>query len=326
MTPDDATTRKAGMDRMSHNRRRTSPRLATVAGALACVALLAGCGATDPAQKRPSQTGGSIEDQLGFTRKGITAAQAKVENEIAACMKQQGFDYIPGDPVAVQAALTGKPNMSDAEFEAQFGYGISTLYGRGTPQSDPNVKIRDALSPVDRTAYDKALSGGQPEQTFFHAVDTGDFSELGGCTKTATDKAFGGSELLNTLQRKLDELDDSILADQRMVKANAAWTTCMQDATGESYEDAEAVEDEIRQQFETIVGPPLPPGQVAPEGSYDRAALAKLQQREVELSNKDLACERKKITPVEDVVRKEKETQFKNANADLLSKVKPLGT
>ena len=314
------------MDRMSHNRRRRSPRPALVAGALTCVVLLAGCGATDPKEKPPSQTGGSIEDQLGFTRKGITAAQAKVENEIATCMKNQGFDYIPGDPVAVQAALTGKPNMTDAEFEAQFGYGISTLYGRGTPQSDPNVKIRDALSPVDRTAYDKALSGGQPDQTFFHAVDTGDFSQLGGCTKAATDKAFGGSALLSTLQRKLDELDDSILADQRMVKANAAWTKCMQDATGESFEDAAAIEDEITKQFEKIVGPPLPPGQVAAEGTYDKAALATLQRREVELSDKDVACEKKKITPVEDVVRKEKETQFKNANAALLSKVKPLGT
>jgi hypothetical protein len=297
----------------------------TIPAALACVAIFAGCGATEPKQALPSQTGGSVEDQLGFTRKGITAAQAKVENEIATCMKAQGFDYVPGDPVAVQAALTGKPNMTDAEFEAQFGYGISTLYGRGTPQSDPNEKIRDALGPVDRTAYDQALSGGKPEQTFFAAVDSGDFSELGGCTKTATDKAFGGTELLNTLQRKLDELDDSILADQRMVKADAAWSTCMQNATGETFEDSAAIEDEITSAFQKIVGPPLPPGQVAPEG-YDKAALADLQRRELDLSNHDVACEKARITPVEDVVRKEKETQFKNDNAALLAKVKPLGT
>jgi hypothetical protein len=297
----------------------------TIPAALACVAIFAGCGATEPKQALPSQTGGSVEDQLGFTRKGITAAQAKVENEIATCMKAQGFDYVPGDPVAVQAALTGKPNMTDAEFEAQFGYGISTLYGRGTPQSDPNEKIRDALGPVDRTAYDQALSGGKPDQTFFAAVDSGDFSELGGCTKTATDKAFGGTELLNTLQRKLDELDDSILADQRMVKADAAWSTCMQNATGETFEDSAAIEDEITSAFQKIVGPPLPPGQVAPEG-YDKAALADLQRRELDLSNHDVACEKARITPVEDVVRKEKETQFKNDNAALLAKVKPLGT
>jgi hypothetical protein len=314
------------MQTMSHHRGSTPSRVSAVAAALASVALIAGCGATEPKAALPSQTGGSVEDQLGFTRKGITAAQAKVENGIATCMKAQGFDYIPGDPVAVQAALTGKPNMSDTEFEAQFGYGISTLYGRGTPQSDPNAKIRDALGPVDRTAYDKALSGGKPDQTFFSAVDSGDFSQLGGCTKTATDKALGGTALLNTLQRKLDELDDSILADQRMVKANAAWTTCMQNATGGSYEDAAAVEGEIKAAFTKIVGPPLPPGQVAPAGTYDAAALTDLQRRELDLSNKDLACEKQFITPVEDVVRKEKETRFKDVNAALLAKVKPLGT
>jgi hypothetical protein len=313
---------------MIHSGHTRGPRrrLAAAAAGLACLVLIAGCGAEAPKPK-PQDAGGSVEDQLGFTRKGILTAQAKVENGIAACMKAQGFDYIPTDPVAVQAALTGKPNMSDAEYEQQFGYGISTLYGRGNAQSDPNAKYRATLSPINQTAYDQALTGGNPEQTFFHAVDTGDFSQLGGCTKSVTDKAFGGTGLLNTLQHKLDDLDDSILADQRMVKANAAWTKCMQDATGETFEDSEAIEDEIRAAFEKIVGPPPPPGEVAPAtGEVDKAALSDLQRRELDLSNKDVSCEKQHVTPVEDVVRKEKETQFKETNADLLARVKPLGT
>lgn len=315
---------------MSDNGRsgRQRPWPAVALAAMVSVALLAGCGTDD---KKPATTatepGGSIEDQLGFTRKGILRAQAKVENSIATCMKAQGFDYVPGDPEAVQAALTGRPNMTDREFEAQFGYGISTLFGRGNAQSDPNARVRSALGPVDRAAYDKALSGDNPELTFFIAVDSGDFSELGGCTKTATDELFGGTELLNTLQTKLDELDDSILADQRMVKANEAWTTCMRDATGESYEDSEAIEEEIAQEFEKIVGAAgvsLKPGEIAEEGSYDKDALAALQRREVELQRQEIACEEKHIVPVEDVVREEKETRFKDANAELLRKVKPL--
>jgi hypothetical protein len=295
-----------------------------VTTALIGVVLLAGCG-SDPPEKKTSEVGGSIEDQLGFTRKGITAAQAKVENRIAACMKAQGFDYTPADPIAQQAALTGRPNMSDAEFDQQFGYGISTLHDRGNPQSDPNERMRASLSGPDKTAYEQALTGGKPDQTFFLAVDSGDFSQLGGCTKTATDEAFGGTELLTTLQRKLDELDESILADQRMVKANEAWTTCMRNATGSSYEDAEAIEDEIRTDFEKIVGGPVTPGQAGTEGNYDKAALADLQRTEVEVANKDIACERKHITPVEDVVRKQKEKVFRDQNAQLLNSVKPLG-
>ena len=100
-----------------------------------------------------------------------------------------------------------------------------------------------------------------------------------GCTKKATDEAFGGSQLLQTLQRKLDELDDSIAADQRMVHAQEAWRACVKNATGEQYEDAESIEEEITQQFEKIVGSVVPPGQVATDGTQvDMAALHKLQQ------------------------------------------------
>jgi hypothetical protein len=303
-------------------------RIALVA--ICCSAVLAGCGGSSdkPASTGPgASTGGTIEDQLGFTRKGVAAASAKVENSIAACMKADGFDYIPTDPVAQQTALTGKANMSDEEFERQFGYGITTLYGRATAQTDPNETIRAQLGKADLAAYDRALSGGNPEQTFSFAVDTGDFSQLGGCTKQATDAAFGGTQLLQTLQRKLDELDDSIAADQRMVHAQEGWRACVKSATGEEYEDAESIEDAIKQRFESAVGSVVPPGQVAPPGTQvDMVALRKLQQDELDLFAKDRACERQHIDPVETKVRQEKETRFKSDNAELLSKVKPLGT
>jgi outer membrane murein-binding lipoprotein Lpp len=310
-----------------HGRRR---RIALVA--IVCLPLLAGCGESkkDTASTSTSTaaaTGGTIEDQLGFTRKGVAAASAKVENSIAACMKAEGFDYVPVDSVAQQAALTGKPNMSDAEYEQQFGYGITTLYGRANAQTDPNATIRAGLGEADRAAYDRALSGGKPDQTFAFAVDTGDFTELGGCTKKATDKAFGGTQLLQTLQRKLDELDDSIAADQRMVHAQEAWRACVKDATGSEYEDAESIENEIKQRFEQVAGSVVPPGEVAPPGTQvDMAALRKLQQAELDLFRKDVGCERQHIDPVETKVRQEKETKFKSDNADLLRKVKPLGT
>ncbi len=306
-------------------------RLRPLAALLLSAALVGGCGsdgagdattATAPATAQ----GGSVEDQLGFTREGVAAAQATVENAIAACMKAEGFEYVPSDPVAVQAALTGKPNMSDEEFERTFGHGIATLHGRGSSQSDPNARIRAQLGPADRRAYERTLNGDRSEQTFAVAVDNGDFSQLAGCTKQATEAAFGGTRLLTTLQRKLDELDESIVNDQRVVKANAQWVTCMREATGEQFEDSEAVEDDIRRRLEAIVGEVPAPGQVAPEGSYDKAALAALQRREVELTRDDLACEKRFIAAVEDKVRDEKETRFRDENAELLRQVRPLGS
>jgi len=97
-------------------------------GAAAIVlAFFTGCGGGNSS----NDSKGDIEDQLGFSRTGIQERQSRVENEIRNCMKAQGFDYIPVDPFAQQAALTGKARLSDDEFIKQFGYGISTLFGRG---------------------------------------------------------------------------------------------------------------------------------------------------------------------------------------------------
>lgn len=300
--------------------------------ALAVVILMVGCGGGDEETASTPSGGGSVEEQLGFGRVDSPDAQAKAENEIAACMRAEGFEYIPVDPVAAQAALTGKSNLSDEDFDKQFGYGIATLYGRGTPQSDPNARIRQSLSAPDLRAYDLALSSGQPEQTFFRAADTGDFSQLGGCTKQAADKLFGGSELLTTLQRKLDEFDEAVLEDQRMVRAFDAWRACVRDKTGQTFEDSEDVELDIQRRLAAIVGP-LPPGESAPgefashtpEGPYDRAALAALRRLEVEFASADVACEDEHIAPVEDVVQAEKERSFFERNAELLRRVQGAG-
>ena len=308
---------------------RTKPTTTVIATLV--VALIAGCGGGGKSAN-PGSQGGGVEDQLGFTQSGIQAAQARAETDIAACMKAQGFEYTPVDPVAARAALTGKSNLSDEDFQAQFGYGIATLYGRGTKQTDPNTVLRQSLTPADRRAYDLALSGGKPEQTFFRAADTGDFSQLGGCNKQATDKLFGGAELLTTVQRKLDELDESIRQDQRTVRAFEEWTVCMRDKTGEQFEDSEAAEVDITERLAAVVGP-LPAGEPAPgafaaatpEGPYDTAALVKVGQLERQFSDADIACEEKYIVPIENKVRAEKEQVFREVNADLLRTAKPLG-
>lgn len=88
---------------------------------LARVALLAGCGGGDDQSVGVSSGAGSVEEALGFSQVTSPDAQVKAENSIAACMRAQGFEYIPVDPVAAQAALTGKSNLSGDDFDKQFG-------------------------------------------------------------------------------------------------------------------------------------------------------------------------------------------------------------
>jgi hypothetical protein len=141
---------------------------------------------------------------------------------------------------------------------------------------------------------------------------------------------FGGSSVLNQIVAKIDELDEKILEDQRMVRAVEKWTECMA-AAGFRYEDPEEIDGDLIARMEKIVGP-LPggyfatgpaPGTAAPQ--IDRAALTQLQRDEVAVARKDFACEKQHISPVEARVRPQYEAQFRTQNQALISQVKPAG-
>jgi hypothetical protein len=290
--------------------------------ALAAV-LFAACGDDDS----PNQGVVELEDQLGFSESGVIERQTRVEGVIQDCMKAQGFDYVPVDPLAQRAALTGRARMTDEEFLEQFGYGISTLFGRGQAESDPNDRIRKTLSPADRAAYDRTLWGENPGLTFSEAIDSDAATELGGCTKQATEAVFGGAAVLAKVQGKFDELEERITQDQRMVRAVEEWSKCMADE-GYRYDEPEEIDADLIRRFKAIVGAGAQPGATAPPArgpSYDRAALDALQREEVKIANADLACEKRHITPVELEVRPQYEETFRRQNRQLLDQVRPVG-
>jgi len=294
-----------------------SLRAAAAAGATAAL-LLGACGGGG------SGGSASVEESLGVTSAGLLQRQGQVEAEIRDCMRAQGFEYVPVDPAARRTALVGGANLSEADFEKQYGYGITTLYEQRQAQAagGPNVVIRAALPPAQRTAYDRALFGANVGVTFDVAFEQDLQGQLGGCTKEATEKVFGGPEVLQTITAKLAEFDQRIVADPRMVKAIVAWSGCMRTG-GFDLANPEQVDATLTRKLERIVGPPdraaaLSPG-AAP--SYDKAALTTLQREEVAMVAADIACERRHISPVEDKVRGEYERAFREQNAPLLTRV-----
>ncbi|MGH2978484.1 MAG: hypothetical protein ACRDLQ_02455 [Solirubrobacterales bacterium] len=284
--------------------------------------IAAGCGAEEKKPAEPVE----FEETLGFSGEGIVERQSRVEGEIQDCMKAQGFDYVPVDPLVQQQALTGKA-QTEEEFIKQFGDGVSTLFDRGLgrEQTDPNDRIRKSLSVADRAAYDRVLGGENPGATFAEAVDSGDFSELGGCTKQASEAEFGGAVVVTALIGKLDELDERIVQDQRMVRAAEKWAACMTEK-GFPYEEPDEIEEDLTKRFQAIVGSDVMPGATAPPGpdiSYDRAALAELQREEVRIGAADLECENRELDPVERVVRPQHEAIFRRSNRRLIARVRP---
>lgn len=289
--------------------------------ATAGVVLLASCGGGDDTAEADVEDV-SLEQQLGIDDEGIADRQLEAENLIRDCMEAEGFDYVPVDPAAQQAELTGTPGMSKEDFEKEFGYGITTLYEQRVDQAvaGPNEEIRAELSPEDQAAYDRALYGDDASATFAQALDTGDYSRLGGCTKDATEEVFGGAEILQTLSSRLDELDDRMLADARMVKAVKKWTDCMEAEGFDGLDEPEEVDEVLLREFNTLVGPPDERYE-----EYDADALRDLQRKEVEMVTADIMCEKRHIEAVEEEVAAEYEEKFRERNASLLSKVKGQG-
>jgi hypothetical protein len=294
-------------------------RLLFIAVIVFAAIAVAGCGGDDKSAEPPQE----LEDTIGFGGDSAKEIQARVENRIGECMRAQGFQYQPVDPFAQQQAITGKARITDEEFTRQFGYGISTVFGKGSQSSDPNERIRSSLSGADRAAYDRALYGDNPV-TFQEAVDSGDFSELGGCTKEASDASFGGAAVLNQLVERLDGLDERIIQDQRMVQANEKWSACMQEK-GYRYEEPDAIDEDMTERFRAIVGSGIRPGTstIPPGTSFDRAALTALQEEEVRIANADLDCEKQEIEPVEREVRPQYEEEFRKENQRLLARLQP---
>ncbi|MGH9002366.1 MAG: hypothetical protein ACRDYV_04490, partial [Acidimicrobiia bacterium] len=286
-------------------------------GAAACSLLvLAGCGG---GAKSEATNLATIDEQIGIDEEGILERQVQAENKIRDCMQAEGFEYVPVDPGAQQAAMVGRSGMSSEEFEKQFGYGITTLYEQRFTQTvaGPNQEIRAALGETERAAYDRALYGDDPTATFQLALDNGDFTRLGGCTKQATAEIFGGTAVIQTLQTLLDDVDEKIFSDSRMVKAVEKWSACMDDA-GFDVSEPDEVDAILEQKLEDIVGPP--DERVAPvagqDPPYDGAALRALQQEEVDMVAADVVCEKEHLAVIEEKVAAEYEAEFREENAD----------
>jgi hypothetical protein len=297
-----------------------------------CIALLsAACAGSSkpsaaPSSGAPSATtvagATSVDQAVGLDKKGMLRRQLQIEGLLATCMKSKGFDYIPLDPSTTPLGNGGSSpvviqGLNADEFRTQYGYGLTTLYDATvTPStkgavSNPNTKIRDNLGPADKAAYDKALTGGSSDGTFANAADQGDFSNLGGCNKEATIKVFGGTQALQTVQSALDEVDKRFAADKRIVTATRQWSTCMRDG-GFDFANGDLIDGYLTTKLDAIVGPPA-----ARKTSYDKAALAALQQLELKLAALDNTCDTKFLKPIADKVQAEVEKAILAAHPEL---------
>ena len=291
--------------------KRTAPAIAILLAATACgggssndqTDVGTGGGAADEAASADQPEFGSHE--FGLSWEELAIRIENVEASIGTCMADAGFDYVPVDFDGVTAAMGADgtaPGVSDDDYLAQYGFGISTRVGEPDPviaasRGPQNQAIFDGLAATDQVAYSRSLLGENVDATFARALEDEDFSETGGCTRAAVEEFFSEEELSASY---VNPGDAQLESDPRLVEALSAWSDCMADE-GYQYGHPDDVEDGVRDEFDAVVGDGDPTNLSATAA----AALTELQGFERAVAAVATSCEEDIVDPVVEQIETE---------------------
>lgn len=230
-----------------------------------------------------------------------------VQSYVRECMADEGFEYVPHTaevdfdaPQVFRAeVLTG----TDEGFSDQFGYGVTTSATSRGPftAEDPNREILRSLGEADAEAWARQFDRCNADGWGTLDVSLARLAEAS--------EEFG---------RALSDLDDSILADERVVEATPAWAECMRNR-GHDYSSLAEPVDEVRVAVENASdgllddqGYPLP-------GLDD--AMEESLRMEIRVASDDIECRRATgLSEVMSEVREELEGVFMAEKTELIER------
>lgn len=261
-----------------------------------------------------AQQAGKGTEEFGLTPRQLVEVVEKVEALISQCMRQEGFSYVAVDYDTVRKGMSADktlPGMSEEEFVAKYGFGLSTVYTGQPPQlasgyspgrvglGERNVEIYKNISPADQIAYNRALFGENVGATFAIGLETENFSYTGGCTRKAVEQVFPPEQIRSTFYNQKDAL---VNKDLRMKSALSYYAREMRKA-GFNYSHPDDVEPDIRRRLAALTGGgTIPVEKMSPS---QRAALKELQDYERRVAAFNFKMQKEVIEPVEERILEE---------------------
>jgi hypothetical protein len=257
---------------------------------------------------------GISTEEFGLSPKQLVEAVEKVETVISKCMREQGFEYVAVDYNTVRRAMAADknlPSLSEKQFIAKQGFGVSTSYTGEPPQlsgenspgklalGERNVKIYKSLSPADQVAYNRALFGENTGATFAVGLDTENFALTAGCTRQGIAQVFAPDQIKGAYYNPKDAL---INKDSRMKAALQKYAAEMRKA-GFDYNHPDDVEFDIRKRLAALTnGSTIPVDKMTPS---QRAALKELQDHERRAAAKSFQLQEELIDPIADRIEQD---------------------
>ena len=160
------------------------------------------------------------------------------------------------------AQLLSQSRSQTREYAQEKGFGISTVDFAEIAEQfedfvDPNTEYVASLSPGELAAYQTALNGYTDEdlEVLFAESQNGDvtFPDQAGCSGAAQDEALFFAGLFDEFGDELDNLEERMLADQRVVDAQREFATCLSDA-GYLVADVDELESQFSERYSAITG------------------------------------------------------------------------
>ncbi len=282
---------------------------AAVAGAL--VVLLSGCsgggsgpdgtGGPGEADATLGPLGEYYQKVLGEQdQESFDDQQRRAEEIVAACMAEEGFEYIPveNNGMVVQVGGDDGPAWDSVEFAEQFGYGATTYedmpgYSSGEEYVDPNQDYVEAMSESERDAYYEALYGPPQEAPSDDATAEAvewDWTTAGCQGKGQHESSVANQamedESFKVIMEELNHLYEGVADDPRLADIDSEWAACMSEA-GYTFatpsEAQQSIYDAMNELWE----------QASADGANepDEAAMAELRTTEIATAVADRTCQ-----------------------------------
>lgn len=218
----------------------------------------------------------------------------KIEEAVAVCMTEQGFDYTPSG-ADVGEILSLGADLSEDEYAAQYGYGIVAyvqIAGLGT-DADPNSAAVAEMSEAEQAAWNEALYGDLFSATTTEEMATMSPEDMGcyGTAQTAVVEETPELGFITVMQNpeyaalmaQLAAISTEAAAEPEVVAAGEVWSECMAEADFPDLADPTAAQGAITTEANELW---------ATSEAPDAAAVDELQQREISMATADLTCQR----------------------------------
>jgi hypothetical protein len=180
------------------------------------------------------------QDQDDFAQQ-----QKEAEELTAACMAEEGFEYIPVDYSSQYEDMPEPEDIEDTnteEWVTENGYGINQTSEQMEEQSeqaveyvDPNQDYVASLSEGEQAAYYEVLYGPGPDESELDEDGSYEYNwEEAGCQGEAQHETSASSvwedEAHKPVVDAMNGMYEDIQNDPTVKSLDAEWATCMADA------------------------------------------------------------------------------------------------